>query len=175
MIQTFMNNDNYEAADLYMKKTCGILSDEKNLRIYSQNTYVNAVINYKVRSEKDIKFDVISEMGCNCSIDSMDLGILVLNLLDQRIAALKNNDLKKTIKLKISQREKIISILIDSELPEKNQISSYDHFYESNVINNIIKKYSGSIHFGINTKTDCGITLNANAMKMIGQCQSNGE
>jgi non-homologous end joining protein Ku len=159
MIQTFMNNDNYEAADLYLQKTCGLLSNKQSLKTYSQNTYINAVINYKTKAEKDIVFDIVSEIGNENKIDPLDLGILVMNLLDQRISYINKFNLKQEIYLKISQRENMVSLLIDSQLPDEEDKNPYD-MYEGNIINHIVDKYKGTLQRKIHTETDCGILLN---------------
>lgn len=152
MIQTFMNNDNYEAADLYLQKTCGLLSNKQSLKTYSQNTYINAVINYKTKANKDIAFDIVSEIGNENKIDPLDLGILVMNLLDQRISYINKYNLKKEIYLKISQRENMVSLLIDSQLPDEEDKNPYD-MYEGNIINNIVDKYKGTLQRNIHTET----------------------
>lgn len=155
LLRSFLEKGQYESAELYLKKTGGLLDDE-SLCFYCANPYINAVIHYEKMNHPCFQFDVLSEIPGECGgIDPIDLGILIMNLIDQRIAAIQRNHLKQKISLKLTQREKILCVRIDSEMNEDmTEEETMSGQIEKSVIENILSRYKGKMHYGVHSATD---------------------
>lgn len=150
MIQRFLEHEEFEAAQMYIKETAGILESE-TMPLYSKNTYVNSVIACRKKSDPEIIFDVTCEAGEDCGVDSIDLSSVVLNLIDDRIRR-KADD--RHLKLVISERENTVSVLIDSKVstPVMSEM-------EKVVVENIARKYHGAVYQSVKTETDTAVLL----------------
>lgn len=150
MIQRFLEHKEYEAAQLYIRETAGIMESEI-MPVYSKNTYVNSVIACRKKSDPETIFDVTCETGEDCGVDSIDLSSVVLNLIDDRIRR-KADD--RHLKLVISERENTVSVLIDSKVstPVMSEM-------EKTVVENIAREYHGAVYQGVKTETDTAVLL----------------
>lgn len=155
VIKMFMEKGEIEAVKLYIQKTTGSLYNDS--AVYCINPYINAVLNYKLKSAPDIHFTVESSIGENNKIDAVDLGILLMNMIDLRINEIHKHDLKKEISLNITKREQVIVMCIDSEISERHIT---DNPLEVSVIENIVHKYKGSVVYGVHNNSDMVVMLN---------------
>ena len=155
VIKMFMEKDEIEAAKLYIQKTTGSLYNDSD--VYCINPYINAVLKYKLKSATDIHFTVESSIGEKNKIDAVDLGILLMNMIDWRINEIQKHNLKKEISLNITKREQVIVMCIDSEISERYMS---DNPLEVSVIENIVNKYKGSIVYGVHNNNDMVVMLN---------------
>lgn len=155
VIRMFMEKGEIEAARLYIQKTTGSLYNDS--AVYCINPYINAVLNYKLKLAPDIHFTVESSIGENNKIDAVDLGILLMNMIDWRINEIQKHDLKKEISLNITKREQVIAIGIDSDVSDRYLA---DNPLEVSVIENIVHKYKGSVVYGVHNKNDMVVMLN---------------
>ena len=157
VLKALLENGQIDSAQLYLQTT-GVILEDVTEKQYSKNPYVNAVISYKAIHDPDITFDVISEIPEMCEgIDPVDLGILIMNLIDQRLAIIRRNDLTPRIELHMTQREQMLCIRIDSETAADPFSDDLTEQIGNSVTEKIITKYSGQIYKGVNTATDSAI------------------
>ena len=140
-----------EAAKLYIQNTTGSLYNDS--AVYC----VNPLLNYKLKSATDIHFTVETSIGEKNQIDAVDLGILLMNMIDWRINEIHKSDFKKEISINITKREQVIAMCIDSQISDRYIA---DNPLEVSVIENIVNKYKGSIVYGVHSKNDMVVMLN---------------
>ena len=90
-------------------------------------------------------------------IDPVDLGILIMNLIDQRLAMIRQNNLTPRIELRMTQREQMLCIKIDSETAAEPSTNDFTEQIENSVIEKIITKYDGQVYKGVNSSTDFAV------------------
>ena len=157
VLKALLENGQIDSAQLYLQTTGVILGDVLGKQ-YSKNPYVNAVISYKAIHDSDVTFDVISEIPEACEvIDPVDLGILIMNLIDQRLAMIRQNNLTPRIELRMTQREQMLCIKIDSETAAEPSTNDFTEQIENSVIEKIITKYDGQVYKGVNSSTDFAV------------------
>lgn len=155
VLKMFMEKGEIEAAKLYIQNTTGSLYNDS--AVYCVNPYINAVLNYKLKSATDIHFTVETSIGEKNQIDAVDLGILLMNMIDWRINEIHKSDFKKEISINITKREQVIAMCIDSQISDRYIA---DNPLEVSVIENIVNKYKGSIVYGVHSKNDMVVMLN---------------
>lgn len=154
VIRMFLDKGDQEAARMYIQKTAGVM-DEK-VRVYCVNPYINAVLNYKIKAEPDITFHVASSIGEVNQIDAVDLGVLLMNLIDCRINIIHRYDLKKDLEINITKREFTIAMAVDSENVKD---AEKENPLELSMIENIVEKYNGSIVYGVHDENDMVVMI----------------
>jgi len=155
-IHELLEKGDVKAASAYIQSSSELNSAG---RVWSKNPTVNAVMHYISEAEKDISFHVESALDENCGIDAIDLGVLVMNILNERIEMIRKNSLKKEIELTVYQRENMVYIKVDSETAD-GSLGSYASMMHS-VINGIIQKYNGFSMSSLHTSTDFSLCLMA--------------
>ena len=154
VIRMFLDKKDPEAARMYIQKTAGIM--DENVQIYCINPYINAVLNYKIKAEPDIDFHIVSSIGQVNEIDEVDLGVLLMNLIDCRINIIRRYDLKKDLSVSIKKRERTIMLSVSSESVEGGGKESP---LEISVIENMVRKYNGSIVYGVHDPNDMVVMI----------------
>ena len=149
VIAMFMEKGEYESARMYIQKTAGIMNEP--VMTYSRNPYLNAVICYKVKSNPDILFHVESMIGEVRGIEPVDLGILLMNLIDSRIDEIRTNNLEKKICMILKHRETSVTLYIQSPISDQFR---QKHLLESEIVENIVRKYEGMMEHDIREAGD---------------------
>lgn len=149
VIAMFMEKGEYESARMYIQKTAGIMNEP--VMAYSRNPYLNAVICYKVKSNPDILFHVESMIGEVRGIEPVDLGILLMNLIDSRIDEIRTNNLEKKICMILKHRETSVTLYIQSPISDQFR---QKHLLESEIVENIVRKYEGMMEHDIREAGD---------------------
>ena len=134
---------------MYIQKTAGIMNEP--VMAYSRNPYLNAVICYKVKSNPDILFHVESMIGEVRGIEPVDLGILLMNLIDSRIDEIRTNNLEKKICMILKHRETSVTLYIQSPISDQFR---QKHLLESEIVENIVRKYDGMMEHDIREAGD---------------------
>lgn len=160
VVRMFLENGDQQAAQLYIQKTAGIMDDP--VPIYCGNPYLNMVICCRMKSDPDIVFDVQSAIGEETGMDSLNLGILLLNLLDIRIGEIRRHGFEKKITLRIRKRENMVTMYVDSTT-SKSHLS--DCSLEYSVIENILHQYHGEMYHGLEKDTDTVLMLRTEVKK----------
>ncbi|MGM9941598.1 MAG: hypothetical protein ACI32N_06355 [Bulleidia sp.] len=154
VIAMFMEKGEYESARMYIQKTAGIMNEP--VMTYSRNPYLNAVICYKAKSNPDILFHVESMIGDVSGIEPVDLGILLMNLIDSRIDEIRTHDLEKKICMILKHRETAVTLYIQSAISDQFR---QKHLLESGIVENIVRKYDGMIEHDIREAGDTVVML----------------
>ena len=154
VIEMFMEKGEYDSARMYIQKTAGIMDEP--VAIFSRNPYLNAVICYKVKSNPDIAFHVESMIGEVKGIEPVDLGILLMNLIDCRIDEIRKYDLAKKISIILKHRETTVTMYIHSEVSES---FLQKHPLESGIVENTVGKYHGMLEHDLHRKGDTVVML----------------
>lgn len=151
-LRQYMEEGNYESAESYVR---GLMVDYKDDEVhsFSENIYINTVVNYIVKREKDIEITVDSMIGNQPGVDPVDLGIIIMNLLEKSILRIREYDLPQTVKLYAVSRENMICLSVQTQETE-NTISkpTTDNYIEVTIVNHILEKYNGQI---IEDEGDC--------------------
>ena len=160
MIRAFLEKGDVSGAETYLEHSMTSFDEEK---VYSKNVMVNAVLHYLSASAEDIELEVESALDNDCGIDSQDLGLLVLNLVNERIDLIHQYSLSKKISLTLRQKENMVYLSIDSEMPDQAE-KGYAELTRQ-AVKNIVRKYNGFLKEGLHTSTDLclGLTVGADA------------
>lgn len=154
VIAMFMEKGEYESARMYIQKTAGLMNEP--VMTYSRNPYLNAVICYNVKAHPEIEFHVESMIGEVKGIEPVDLGILLMNLIDSRIDEIETHDFEKRISIILKHRETAITMYLHSVVTEQFR---QEHALETGIVENIIRKYNGLMEHDISKKGDTVVML----------------
>ena len=110
-----------ESEDTYNAKEylSNLIRCEKRLRcIYSQtgNIVIDSIINYKLSTVKDeiTDMDIDITVPTELSMPMTDLSIILSNLLDNALTALKNTTTRKSLKIQIVFQKDMLAITISN-------------------------------------------------------------
>lgn len=129
--------------------------------VTSENTDVDSILNYKIHEAKKIraKVEVNINIPEKLKIESFDLNVILGNLMDNAIYAIKQSK-KKDLKIEIELDRGILYITIVNDYAEevvikdgKFQTTKKDaenHGIGLSSVENIIKKYNGTIEIDHN-------------------------
>lgn len=147
ILKAFLDEENYSAADTYIQKTVSELDNDDEMVSYAENIYVNAVINYISKKEKDISIIADEMLGNDTGLDPVDIGIVTMNLLESGISQIRKKNLEKTIWFYALRREDIVclSVSYEKDGTEEHKDSEQNNYVEMTVMKNIIDKYHGEI------------------------------
>lgn len=128
-IQIYMQKEDIEGARRYVQ-TVSKQFDCQEIR-YSDNLYINAILNYYGSRIPGIKFYIEDTSGDDSFVKDSDIGILMLNILDESV---RQGEL--VFKIRIGQIENIVFICFsefETVMSEMNIES----------IQNVLNQYSG--------------------------------
>lgn len=120
------------------------------------NIYVNTVIKSQTTAHPETDITVESNIGKDCRIDPLDLGLIVLFLIDTPISKASAENL---IHLELCQTEQMVIIaehIVGMDI--KKELTSTDLM----LIGNTIEKYEGSILWNVKNTGDIVILLREN-------------
>ena len=151
-LQQYMEEGNFESAESYVHGLMANFKDDE-VHSFSENIYINTVANYISKREKDIEITVDSMIGNHPGVDPVDLGIIIMNLLEKSILRIREYGLPEKVRLYAVSRENMICLSVQTQETE-NTISkpTTDNYIEVTIVNHILEKYNGQI---IEDKGDC--------------------
>lgn len=138
----------------YIKEMEQDLISNENL-YKTGNLFVDACINSKVSSYKEINLDVASRLSNNIKIRDKDLCSLIFNLLDNAVEAAKDTDEKK-VNIKLIQEGDSLLIHCSNScdrMPNFKTKKGEGHGYGLRIIKNIVNKYNGEMITDFNDNT----------------------
>ena len=141
------DNDTTAALD-YLDSMIGSVDNVKG-KIYCNNLLINNILTYKLNNLDDnIQLECHADVSENIEIDMGDIGVIIGNLLDNSIKAVR--DIKEGAYIHITISESIGRLLIIIENNymrnnEKKPVSYYiDHGRGVNNVRRLVKKYGGT-------------------------------
>lgn len=147
VIQSLCSEHKFQEVTFYINQLTESINVNQN-RIYCDNVYLNTILNSKVKQHKDIHFSILI-LSLPHEIESIDLCILIANLLDNAITELGNHtELKKNITLKIYGKGNFQFIIVQNPLSQiKNLITEKadisKHGLGLSIVQGIVDKYNG--------------------------------
>ena len=151
-IRTFADQGDKEKLNEYIDKIIED-TDKDFIKEYSDNIYVNTIIRYLKTSYPDLVIETDARVGNDCLAEPLDLGIVVLCLSDSSFAKLPKG---AEVFLAVKQVEKMIIISeFSAGINLKDTLTETDF----SMMEEVMKKYQGSIHFGINKPGDITVLL----------------
>ena len=151
-IRNYIQMNDHEEAQKYIEQSIQKTTVDSPLR-YSDNVYVNAIIRYMEFAKPEINISIDSTIGKDCRIDPLDIGLIVLCLLDSPTETIRNS---QKIKLTLRQVEKLVII---SEAIEDADVISLLNETDLSMLNEVIARYSGSMNTGVKDAGDLVILL----------------
>ncbi len=142
---------NEEQAKAYLESS---LNDLGKMKIDALNPYVQAVISYEREAYPDISFHVQSSMDVKGDIDSYDLAMIILYMLDVRIGMIRTEHLEPEISLVIKENED------DTIIVARSQTGKNNDFLAENIIKNIVKKHQGFVTYERESRIISTVVLN---------------
>ena len=141
------DNDTTAALD-YLDSMIGSVDNVKG-KIYCNNLLINNILTYKLNNLDDnIQLECQADVSENIEIDMGDIGVIIGNLLDNSIKAVR--DIKEGAYIHITISESIgrLIIIIENNYMrnnEKKPVSYYiDHGRGVNNVRRLVKKYGGT-------------------------------
>ncbi|MBR2811773.1 MAG: hypothetical protein IKD69_10365 [Solobacterium sp.] len=141
-LQKLVEKGNQEELAAFLEVCRKPMDAENRQTVYSANSVVNAVLNYKQEHNPEFQFEVQSTIDNQCGILSYDLGIIVMHLIDQRLSKIRENQEEKKVVLHLNATEKMLIIDIPGALYDNNEEKETMNYA---VVDNLIRKYHG--HF----------------------------
>ena len=138
VLQSMAAAGQYEAVELYIRETAGIIGEQGNVAVYTKNTCINALLNYKAMKHPEVSFQCEVNLDNDCGVGNADLGILVMSLLDLCIPLCEKGRLPGQIILKGRKFNASVMIEINHKI-----LHHASDTIEHSVISNIIRKYHG--------------------------------
>lgn len=141
------DNDTTAVLD-YLDSMIGSVDNVKG-KIYCNNLLINNILTYKLNNLDDnIQLECQADVSENLEIDMGDIGVIIGNLLDNSIKAVR--DIKEGAYIHITISESIgrLIIIIENNYMrnnEKKPVSYYiDHGRGVNNVRRLVKKYGGT-------------------------------
>lgn len=159
----------------YLKNTIEFI-DVSNQYVNSQNLDVDSILNYKIDEAKKAGavVDVVINIPNKLRIDSFDLNIIIGNLMDNAIYAIKNSEHKR-IKIEIEFDRNIFYIIITNSycgriLSKNGQLQTTkkdkdNHGIGLRSVEAVIKKYNGIMNIDYDNSNFCVSILLYNLTK----------
>ncbi len=159
----------------YLKNTIEFI-DVSNQYVNSQNLDVDSILNYKIDEAKKAGavVDVVINIPNKLRIDSFDLNIIIGNLMDNAIYAIKNSE-HKQIKIEIEFDRNIFYIIITNSycgriLSKNGQLQTTkkdkdNHGIGLRSVEAVIKKYDGIMDIDYDNSNFCVSILLYNLTK----------
>lgn len=156
-----VNQDREECLD-YVKE---LRARAENVPIYynTGNMIGDAVINQKIYStrEENISYDVKVKFPSNMNIEEVDLGTLLVNLLDNAIEAVREvKEEKRNIKINIHPHHNKLLInmtnhvvqnpIKNNELIRRKKSNKQEHGYGLLNVKYVVNKYDGYMEYSCN-------------------------
>lgn len=160
----YLENEKYESLREHYKKMLGGLQDKKIISD-TGNAFFDAIINYKADYARQMGIEIESriEIPCDLSMEDTEFGILVGNLLDNAIEALRKARLtEKKIVFKVRYAAENLYIYIsnpyEGEVLQKrdghfktSKENVKQHGFGLQVVESVAEKYNGHVEI----TTDC--------------------
>lgn len=149
-VECLIKADKTKESIAFISKIIGEIS-VIDTTIFTEYQYLNALLNFKKNSQKDIYFDYqIETLQINQDIE-FDCCTIISNLLDNSIDELKRNHNNRqiiTLKIKDVNNNIIISVVNDIK-QHKNLVTEKmnpgEHGIGLTIVDTIVKKYNGEI------------------------------
>mgnify|MGYP000989357646 CR=1 FL=1 len=155
-LQSIYRNQQYEDFEAYTNKILSEINGDQNFT-YSENFIVDSIINFKLRAlnkqEVDIKLDIRIPQHLN--ILAFDLTVILGNLLDNAITAIKQTKDNKILRLYMHCTKGSMVILLDNSfngklnikdgIPQTTKSSNIEHGIGIQNILQTISNYNGEI------------------------------
>jgi len=151
-IRNFIQLNDHEEVQKYIEQSIQKTTVDSPLR-YSDNIYVNAIVRYIKSTKPEININVDSTIGKDCRIDPLDIGLIVLCLLDTPAGTIRNS---QKINLVLRQVEKMVII---SEAIEETDVISLLNETDLSMLNEVIARYNGSMNTDVKETGDLVILL----------------
>lgn len=151
-IRNFIQLNDHEEAQKYIEQSIQKTTVDSPLR-YSDNIYVNAILRYIKSTKPELNINIDSTIGKDCRIDPLDIGLIVLCLLDTPAGTILN---RQKINLVLRQVEKMVII---SEAIEKTDVISLLNETDLSMLNEVIVRYNGSMNTDVKETGDLVILL----------------
>lgn len=168
IIKSYINLNDKEKALIYIQEIMNATYTEKEI-VKTGNFDIDSILNYKLQNAKINQIDVTVEAKIpeQLNIDSIDIAVIMGNLLDNAIEAVSKLENNRSIKLRMEYKKNALYIHINNTyngtvLYEGNkictsQIDRLHHGIGLNNIENVISKYNGTMeihHTGNNFIVD---------------------
>lgn len=131
----------------------------------SGNFIIDSIINYKLQDINSLDVDIKLNLNIaeNISIFPFDLTVVLANLFDNAIEAIKKCKSKKTLTISLACNKNNLIILMDNSFEEKivqangkllsTKKSKVNHGMGIVNVERVLEKYAGSMNFEYNEKT----------------------
>lgn len=154
ILQLFENGEYFEAAEALRSIVSAI--DKTSAKVYTQNSIVNSILNTKLiyAEQFNIHVDVDIQIPSKLNINTVDLGVLLGNLLDNAIEACEKCDVEnRFIEIKIGYHKGNVFIDIKNSMPGNGlnrilktaKVDKLNHGLGLKSVKNIINKYYGTL------------------------------
>jgi len=150
-IQYFLQKQNYIEASDYIAKMTNKISTEKEF-VSTGNIDFDCLLNYKLAEaqEQNVDFSFHVVLPEQLLVDSLDLTVIIGNLLDNALNALKNAD-NKILEIDVNYSIGMIVIKIENTFSDVPQ--TYDdpgeHGYGLLSVQTSVEKYNGKLQTDI--------------------------
>lgn len=156
VIKSLLDNENFDELKKYVNNICNKISEIEKIN-YTENIVINSILSFKIDEIKEscIKFDFNIKIPKDLNINSVDITIVLSNLLDNAIEACKRDSktLNKYINLDLIFKDNLLILKcknsFDGLINEKgrNIITRKDNKVDCGIgifnIENVVKKYNG--------------------------------
>ncbi|MDF2473294.1 MAG: hk02 [Anaerocolumna sp.] len=154
ILQLFEDGEYKEAADAIRNILSAI--DNVNKEVYTQNSIVNSILNTKLNQGEqfDIDVNVDVQIPAKLHINTVDLGVILGNLLDNAVeACAKCDEGKRFIDIKIGYHKGNLFIDIKNSMPgnglnrilQTTKTDKLNHGLGLRSVKGIIEKYYGTL------------------------------
>lgn len=153
-LSMLLQQDHIDEAEKLLKNLTQTSIKTMKLQIITKNEIIDAILNSKndLCREKGIKIKY--EIDENCvEIDSMDVSILLANLLDNAIEAEEKLDQDRTIRYSMNRYKKYLRIVVENRIEESilennpklstTKSSKKNHGYGMKTVRKIVEEYNG--------------------------------
>lgn len=156
VIKSLLDNENFDELKKYVNNICNKISEIEKLN-YTENIVINSILSFKIDEVKEscIKYEFNIKIPKDLNINSVDITIILSNLLDNAIEACKRDSktLNKYINLDLMFKDNLLIIKcknsFDGFINEKgkNIITRKDNKVDCGIgifnVENVVKKYNG--------------------------------
>ena len=152
VISGYSENDEKEKLSEYVGKIIQNTSVDPVLQ-YSDNVYINTIIKYLKSIHPALNIIVDATIGSDCPADSLDLGMIVLCLCESSFNTMPEGS---TVCLTVRQIENMVIVTESAEdIRIKDILTETDY----SMLEEVLKKYHGSLNFNVRKPGDIAVLL----------------
>ena len=152
MIEQYIRAEEYEQAEEYIRRSLDLYRNAGSKMQYCADIYLDAVLRYMAGLHPDYVFSVTCRTGNEKDAVGAEIGIILMNMIDERIRGIDEHHWEKAVVVDIRSKGGLTYLTVDSQW-EKDLL--YEP--ENTILLQLVSAHNGILKRGCHTATDLSL------------------